>query len=410
MQLFHLYHQRRFQKFIHSEFWLFELSVWLHTFSRSMIAIFIPIFLLQIGYSIGNIVLFYFFFYAINVPLNFVARWLTRKIGARKVIILGSLFSIAFFVSLYNLAVDNWMLLIIIAFFAAAYDAFYWVAHLFLFMKCSKNDSNVSGDVSILSIVKSVAGVIAPALGALIIIFFSKNILIIVSASILAISLIPLFKIKNIPDKPEQEQISFSSFFPNWESIKDYLSKGFYHIHCTTEIVIWPLFIFIFFSSIGSVAILPIIISLTGILFTFSAGKIDKAKREKMIIFGSFFIAIIWMLRLVIENSLFYYASVFLVGLFSILITIPLDSNIFEKGEKKDALSTATYRNVFAIFFGACFYGLLSILINIFNVSFLLASSGLFFVIIISYLSGIKRYGTVTKLKKVKVLETVSEE
>ena len=115
------------------------------------------------------------------------------------------------------------------------------------------------------------------------------------------------------------------------------------------------------------------------------------------------------MLRLVIENSIFYYASVFLVGIFSILISIPLDSNIFEKGEKRDALSAATYRNAFATFFGACFYGLLSILINIFNVSFLLASSGLFFVIIISYLSGIERYYTVTKLKKVKALKTVSE-
>jgi len=397
MQLFHIYHQNKFRKFVHSEFWLFELSVWLHTFSRSMIAIFIPVFLLQIGYSIGMIVTFYFLFYIIDVPLNFVARWLIRKIGARKVIIIGSLFSIAFFVSLYNLTLNNWMLLIILAFFAAAYDAFYWVAHLFLFMKCSKNDDNVSRDVSSLSIIRNIAGIFAPALGALIIIFFSKNILIMVSIIILVLSILPLFKIKKIPDKPEQKQISLPCFFRNWRFIEDYLSKGFFHIHCTTESVIWPLFIFIFFANIESVAILPIIISITGILFTFSAGKIHKTKRKKMIILGSFLIAIIWILRLVIENTIFFYSSVFLVGLFSILISIPLDSNIFENGEKRDTLSTSTYRNSFVMFFGACFYGILSILINIFNISFLLASFGLFFVIIISYLSGTKRYDLVTE-------------
>ncbi|MCK5490923.1 MAG: MFS transporter [Candidatus Pacebacteria bacterium] len=401
MQLFHFYHQHRFKKFIHSEFWLFEFSVWLHTFSRSMIAIFIPIFLLQIGYSIGNIMIFYFFLYTFNVPFNFVSRWLICKIGAKKVIILGSCFSIAFFSSLYSLTLDNWILLIAIAFFAAAYDALYWVAHIFLFIKCSKNDDNVSGDVSILSIIKNIAGMIAPALGALIIILFNKNILIVVSVVILVLSIIPLFMIREIPDKPEQKQISFSSFFSNWKFAKDYLSRGFFNIHCTTESVIWPLFIFMFFSSIESVAILPIIVSATGILFTFFAGKVNKIKRNKMIISGSFFIAIIWILRLVIENSTFYYISVFLVGVFSILIYIPLDSNIFEKGEKRDTLSTAMYRNAVAMFFGAFFYGLLSILINIFNISFLLASSGLFFVIIISYLSGFKKYNSVVETESV---------
>ncbi len=391
MQLFHVYHQNRFQKLIHSDFWLFEFSVWLHTFSRSMIAIFIPIFLLQAGYLVGEIMIYYLIFYAINVPFNLIARNLIRKIGAKKVIIIASFFSIAFFISLYNLTLNNWKLLIMIAFFAAVYDAFYWVAHLFLFMKCSNNndDDDFSKDVSVLEIVKNIAGMIAPLLGALIMIFLSKKILMIVSIVILISSIIPLFKIKKIPDIPKQKKISFLDFFKKWELIKDYLLQGFFHIHTTTESIIWPLFIFLFFSNIDSIAILSIIVSFTTIIFTFFTGKINRIKRKKMIILGSFLIAIIWMLRLFIENGFFYYISVFLVGLFSILIRIPLDSEIFEKGKKRDALNTSTYRNLSAMLFGAFFYGFLSLLINVFHVSFIASSFGLFLIIAISAISGL---------------------
>ena len=71
--------------------------------------------------------------------------------------------------------------------------------------------------------------------------------------------------------------------------------EGFFHIHSTTESIIWPLFIFLFFSHIEAVAVLPMIVSITTIIFTFSAGKIDKRKRNKMIILGSFLIAVIWI-------------------------------------------------------------------------------------------------------------------
>ncbi len=189
MQLFYTYYRNNFYRLLHSEFWLFELSVWLHTFSRALVVVFVPIFLLNFDYSISEIMLFYCIFNIFDFPLNFFAKWLTYKIGARRVIILGSICSLVYFFILYNLGPDQWVLLILLALSAAFYDTFYWVAHIYLFMKCSPNDKNVGQDISFLNISRQVATMLAPIFGAITIIFWNQKALILISIIVLAISI-----------------------------------------------------------------------------------------------------------------------------------------------------------------------------------------------------------------------------
>ena len=136
MHLIQVHHSLSLHRLLDSPFRKFELSIWLHVFARSLISIFIPIFLLLAGYSIGEVMIYYFIYNVIDVPFNFIARWLTRKIGARMAIILGSVFMLLYFISLSFLNTHSWAILIMIAFFAAMYDVLYWVAHLYFFVKC----------------------------------------------------------------------------------------------------------------------------------------------------------------------------------------------------------------------------------------------------------------------------------
>lgn len=397
-------YKNKIKELLNNDLFIFESSVWLHSFSRSMVSIFIPILLLEMGYSISEVIFYYFIFNAIDVPLNFLARWTTRKIGARKVIILGSIFSIFFLVSLYQLEPNNWILLSTTALLAAVYDTFYWVAHLYLFMRCSKKDDNISSDTSLLSIIRGSAMIIAPILGAIILVSFGQNILILSSAIVLAFSIWPLFRIKNILDMPRRKQISFRKFFNTWEFFKDYLTKGFINVHLTTEGVIWPIFIFLFFGSFTSVSFLPVVATIGGGVFTYLAGRISKEKRRRAVVTGGLIIALIWISRLMINgSSAFYYLSVFVVGFFAPLIGIPLDSSIFEKGEKKEVLSTSMYRNITHMFSNAIIFGILSILVNIFNISFIMATASMFIAVFIYYFSNqINRVFLIKKKNKIK--------
>jgi hypothetical protein len=368
---------------IDKELKLFELSVWLHAFSRALISVFFPILLLNLGFSLSEVIIYYFLYNIIDIPLNFLARWLIKKIGARLVIIISSFLSVSFFLALYGLTAGDWMLLVITAILAALYDAFYWVAHIYLFINCSKNDDNISKDTSALAIVRGLGSIMAPALGAGILIFLSSRSLIVTSTIILIISIVPLLSIKNLRDKPKVKKEK--RFLKNKNILQDYISVGLFGIHESVEGVIWPVFIYILFKNIESVAILPMIVAISSMIFTYFIGKTPKEKRSTTIVMGGFLIALTWILRLVLDNTLFYYLSVFMVGFFAVLVNIPLDSDIYEKGEKIDALSASTYRNAFSMGGKAVLYLVLMILLNIFNTSFLTAVACLLFLVLLNY-------------------------
>jgi MFS family permease len=387
MHLFHNYHFNDLYKKLHSAFGKFDFSIWLHVFARSLIAIFVPILLLQMDFTLTVVLMYYAFLHLINIPMNFFAGWLTRKIGARKVIMFGILCLIAHFIVLYSLVPGQWSLLVLLAFFAAMYDALYWVAHIFFFMKCSDNDDNVSKDASFLYIVKTIAGILAPFFGALILVFVNQQVLIGISIIILITSLWPLFAIKKIPDKPTQPRVKYSAFFKDWKTFKDYFLLSLFGVHGSTEAVIWPIFIFVLFQDIKSVAALPIIISVTTMIFAFVAGRIKKQNRATIMAIGGGLIAITWILRLAITLPMFYYFSVFLIGFFAILILLPMDSNIYEHGEKMDALAASTVRNAISMASRLIYFIILLIVVEVFKIGFILAAISMFAFMVISFLS-----------------------
>ena len=124
MLLYRLYHDLFSHQLFNSDFWLFEFSVWLHVLGRSLISIFVPILMLKLGYTIGEVMIYYLIYNLLDVPLNFWARSLISKIGAKWVIIFATFFTISYFVAFYNLTVNNWTLLIVLALLAALYDSF----------------------------------------------------------------------------------------------------------------------------------------------------------------------------------------------------------------------------------------------------------------------------------------------
>lgn len=353
---------------------LFNISDWIFTFARNTISVFIPIFMLNLGFSVQEVLVFYIIFNVFDLGFNLLAGPLIKKIGARKIIALGSLAYILFFLAMSGLSHGNWVLVVLMAFLYAMHDAFYWIGSMYFFVRCSPNDDNVSGDASRLSILRETACLVAPLLGGLILIFLPQRALIATSIGITAASLFPLFMIKEVRDRPSGKVMKFSEFFSSWKHAKDYVLVSIISIHRVAHWIIWPIFVFMLFKSMESIAILPIIIAATRIAASFFTGRIKKSHRTAAIIAGSLLNAAVWIVRMFFDNAVFYYVSAGLMGVFTIMIMIPLDSTIMENGERRDALRTAQYRNTFSMTPRIFYYALLLVLVGVFQVSFITAA------------------------------------
>lgn len=373
MRLLINHHHRKLYRALNSDFWNLELSVWLHTLARSLISIFIPILMLQLGYSLKIVLIYYLILHVVDVPLNFIARRLIIKFGARAVIIIATLISILYFTLFYNLGSNKLIIFFALAFVDAFYDAFYWVSHMYIFMESSDKPDQASKNTGILSSVKSFAGMLGPVFGTIILLFTNQKILIICSIFIFLISIFPLFKIRHIKDKPINKNVSISAFFKDLREKRDYLSVMLYSINSTAEHILWPIFIFTVFGTIKSIGIIAVIVSLGNIIFMYLTGIINKKKQKNLILFGSLAIILIWVLRLFLPGYLIYYVSIFVVGFFAIMINIPLESNIVERSKLKDTLMASTVRNASTMLPQIFIFGLLIIVVSVFKVSIMVA-------------------------------------
>jgi MFS family permease len=383
MQLFHFYNHH-YYRLAQSDFWLYEFSVWLHTLARSFISIFIPILMLRAGYGVEDVIIYYLVYCAIDVPLNFAARWLVKTVGARLVIVIGSVISIAFFVTLTFIEY-GWAWFMLLALLAAIYDTFYWVAHRFLFMETNEGQEDVGRNTGILYGGQRLAGMLGPATGAAILIFGNQYILIAASSVVFAISIIPLLYAGHLPDKPSKPQSTFQEFFREPKEKRNYISSALSSIHAEAEIVIWPLFIFITFGTLESVAVVPIIVSVSAIIFSYFTGKAEsKHRKGNMITLGALVIAAIWVLRIFLSTPTFYYASIFVVAIFSLLMDIPISTRLYDRGRLNDPLSASTYNNTVHMFTKFLMFAVLALVVNVFQVSFVLAAASLLLLVLVN--------------------------
>lgn len=301
----------------------YNIFIFITSFAKLLVEIFIPLILYNMSFTIKEIILFLILKYSFCLFFIPVGYFIGKKYSVSTLMILSSIiFSITYiYLSQIN---RNLTSLIILSILYSSYLMFYWLGRHTYGLSIIE-DKKTTDNVSLYNIFTILGGLFSPFIGSYIIEKTNTLTLSTIVLVLMIISIIPLTKIKKIKLNPNTQIKHIIKSFPKTNYIFNTLDQLRYILY-----TVLPLWIYINIKSKYSyIGILNIITGLGSIIYIYLLSKkMDKNKKDylslSLLIMGT-----IYFLKITITSNLAY-----------LIITL------FE-GITKSSLDTITLRNTY---------------------------------------------------------------
>ncbi|MEX2209536.1 MAG: MFS transporter [Patescibacteria group bacterium] len=233
-----------------------------------------PVYLLKIGYSVEQVILFFLIAFVISVPLYGVSGWLISRINANRVMALGELWIALFFISLFllpELGLPIWFA----AVFKAADRAFYWPAFHASFSKV-KAHRRGGRQVGAMNAVVIAAHGLAPALGGVLATVFGIGLVYGIAAGLMLTASVILL---NSPDVVKHRPIRLRNF--SRRMVPDFAANFTHSTYYVIEGILWPLLIFLIIPTYAGIGALSSLAVLSAAAVALSVGRREERHGER---------------------------------------------------------------------------------------------------------------------------------
>lgn len=172
----------------------FNVYVFLSTFARNLIEVFIPLILFKFGYSLKETLFYYLLSNIFSVIICYPFIVVAKKYNNKVLAIIGIL-AFVLIQFLLNNMVDSIFYLVLLALLYAIYRRGYWISRRFYNMKIMTT-KNISKTYSVISVVNQIGVICSAYIGSLILDFVGIKTLTCISISLFLLSIVPLFFLK----------------------------------------------------------------------------------------------------------------------------------------------------------------------------------------------------------------------
>lgn len=306
----------------------FSLYVFLSTFARNLIEVFIPIILYKFGFSINEVILYYLLVNLFSLALTYPCIYISNKFNNK---ILGIIGIISFIIVqvLLNKLHNSILFIIILSFFYALYRRGYWISRRFYNLRVIRKQ-NISSTYSLISIINQLGLIISTYIGSILLDFMSINLLTTIAILLFLISIIPLYSLR-FEHKEQSTKL---------EPIKTFkqIPKSNIVLFGTYELInvvkfLFSLYLFLYVkNNYQTVGILNLFTNLSTILFAYFYGK--KINKEKNFLRLSIvLVVVVYILKLNFTSYILILIS-FLEGIFTKMYEISIQKEFYSLSKK----------------------------------------------------------------------------
>jgi len=312
----------------------------------SLVGIFVPIYLLTIGFDLRTVFSYFLIFSFTLVPFFILTAKFCQHLGVKKTLLLRIPILFIYLASLFLVKQIPAIVYFIPVFYALETSLYWYPLHLIFTTHALEGE--MGKKVSHFFAWPKAVGVILPIISAGIAISLGFKFLFVIASVVYLISSIIYFQF---------DEIKITTSFTLgkvWEFIKKYPHYIVLEVieNWREDIsgVVWPIFVFISISALGgavnqkigifSVGMITTISAVIALLFNLFVGNLsDKYNKKKILNVGFFLVAIIWFAASKIIPSQFnLYLLAFLFSLTSAYIEVPYQSLTYNlaKADKKE--------------------------------------------------------------------------
>jgi len=274
----------------------FNRYVFLSSFARNLLEVFIGSILLKNGYSFYNVMFYYFLANLFSVIIAIPCTFISKKYSNKGISVIGilSFIVLQFFLNF----IDNTMLyLYIIAFLFALYRRCYWISRRYYTLQVIDDKKNISKMFSIISIINQVGVITSAYIGSLLLQYINMQVITFISIALLVTSVYFVLKLDFVTEKNETKIRLF-------ETIRCVPKSSILHIACfeLQNVVkfLLPIYLILYVKdSYTTIGIVNLIANISTLIFTYLYGCLINKNRNYL----KFSIIFVLLVRILQVNT-----------------------------------------------------------------------------------------------------------
>lgn len=326
-------HQHHIDKVFHLKSKLGSLYIHLvsQAFALSMISVFIPIYLLELGYTLQFVFTFILVQWTTFSLLPALAGWAVQHIGVKEVILIRTPILIVTFLALSYIEKIGFLQghgLFILAFLLGATGIFYTISIASLFAEMFSKKSAALETTKLMSFPR-IGIIFGPIIGGFLSLQFGFPVLFVIVSILMFLSVLPLFKLDHRLDHPKFSFKEVIRLFKKEKKMTFYINL--YGMRAQLMFVVLPIAIYLVSQNVGTLGSIMSLVSFLSVIAAFKMGKyVDAHGRSQFMILGatitSFFFALVGLL---VSSGILLYLAL-LSGFIAMIFAVPFESLLFE--------------------------------------------------------------------------------